>query len=145
MECSCCGNDRENVVALRCHDDVKICPGCIDWLHHQTGQADSTPILSVTDMPAAIAFYEQAGFSTHEYEPGGGYTFVAYDDENVFDLALDGKSGCYLLVPDVDAWHARLVAGGITATDPDNYEYGMREFEFIDPSGNSVRVGTPTG
>lgn len=87
IQCSCCGSERDDVVALQCHDDIKVCRTCIGWLNSRAGIVESTPILPVGDMRGAIAFYETAGFAVREYE-GGGYAFVNYDDRSVFDLAL---------------------------------------------------------
>ena len=61
MQCSCCGEERDQVVGLMCHEDVKICRGCIGWLRANAGVLDSTPILPVADMDVAVSFYEQAG------------------------------------------------------------------------------------
>ena len=113
--CSCCGETRPKVVALQCHDDIKVCRVCIGWLRAKAGIVDSTPILPVIDMAASAAFYRSAGFDVREYE-GGDYAFVSVDDESVFDLDRadvqispeSNGAGCYLIVPDVDAWHTRL-------------------------------------
>lgn len=148
MTCSCCGEQRERLVGLLCHDEVKICPVCIGWLRANAGIIDATPILPVIDMAASIAFFRAAGFEVREYEEGGTYAFVTYDDESVFDLdqaevALTpdtNPAGCYLIVPDVDAWHARLHAMA-PVTDLADEPWGMREFTLTDPSGNRIRFG----
>jgi uncharacterized glyoxalase superfamily protein PhnB len=150
MHCSCCGTDRDDVVALRCHDNVKICHDCIRWLRSHAGLVDATPILPVTDMTSAIAFYEKAGFRVREYERGG-YSFVHYDDESVFDLGVVDRpaaagadaSICYLTVPDVTGWHARLEAAGLTVSPLEDKPWGMREFTLTDRDGNGLRVGQP--
>src|SRR5258706_918448 len=106
MECFCCGMDREPVVGLRCHNEVRVCRDCIGWLRSQAGVLDVTPILPVTDVAEAVAFYEKAGFTTRQYGDGGGYTFVHYDDQSVFylDLATEpnrgtGAYGCAVHAP----------------------------------------------
>jgi uncharacterized glyoxalase superfamily protein PhnB len=148
MECSCCGEDRGVVVPLRCHGEVKVCRACIGWLRGRAGIVDSTPILPVLDMGASIAFYESAGFEVHRYE-GGGYAFVQFDDESVLDLdvvepALDraaNQAACYLIVPDVREWYARLSSAGLPVTSLDDRPWGMREFTLTDPNGNELRIG----
>jgi len=148
MECSCCGLERAPLVALQCHDDVKVCRVCIGWLRAKAAIIDSTPILPVLDMTASVAFYERAGFTVRRYE-GGGYAFVSYDDESVFDLdvaepALDlaaNRAGCYLITPDVDRWHAALATSGLPVTALADQPWGMREFTLTDPNGNNVRIG----
>jgi uncharacterized glyoxalase superfamily protein PhnB len=148
MECFCCGVDRDLVVPLQCHDEVKVCKVCIGWLRSQAGIVDSTPILPVIDMTASIEFYELAGFDVRRYE-GGDYAFVSYDDESVFDLdaaepTLDvavNKAGCYLITAEAEQWHERLAGLGLAVTEPEDMPWGMREFTLTDPNGNRVRVG----
>lgn len=151
-ECSCCGEQRERLVALQCHDEVKVCPVCIGLLRANAGIVDSTPILPVIDMAASVAFYRSAGFEVREYENGGGYAFVTYDDESVFDLdqaevalnpATNG-AGCYLIVPDVDRWHDRLQTSGHVVTPTADQPWGMHEFTLTDPNGNHIRIGQST-
>lgn len=151
MLCSCCGEQRERVVPLRCHDDVKVCRACIGWLRGQSGAVDVTTTLPVTDIAATTTFYEAAGFGVRLHE-GGGFAFVTYEDESVFDLDvvehLDpavNASGCDLVVPDVDDWHDRLSSLGAIVTPVGDMTWGMREFRLTDPSGNSLRFGTPLG
>ena len=151
MKCYCCGEEREQVVALLCHDEVKVCRVCIGWLRGNAGAVDTTPILPVRDMDDAVAFYERAGFDVHRYE-GGGYAFVTYDDESVFDLnvaepTLDrsaNRAGCYLITPDAGAWHTRLSTAGLPVSDVEPKPWGMTEFTLTDPDGNYVRIGRST-
>ena len=135
------------MAALRCHDDVRICRGCIGWLRSNTGGLISTPTLPVADMAEAVAFYRAAGFDVREYE-GGGFAFVTHEDESVLDLDLiDGldrtanPAGCYVIVPAVDAWHARLGELRAAVTSVQDQPWGMREFTLTDPSGNHIRFG----
>jgi uncharacterized glyoxalase superfamily protein PhnB len=101
-------------------------------------------------MESAVVFYERAGFQVREYE-GGGYAFVHYEDESVFDLgAVDGPAAagaeaasCYLTVPDVDEWYARLRASGLAVGDLEDKPWGMREFTMTDDDGNALRIGQP--
>jgi predicted enzyme related to lactoylglutathione lyase len=104
---------------------------------------DVTPILPVLNMATAAEFYEAAGFDVRVYE-GGGYAFVNYNDESVFDLGLKESAtgaGCYIIVPGVDDWHTRLSALGYSVTPVLNEPHGMREFTLTDPDGNRLRFG----
>jgi len=151
MECSCCGQERDLVVPLQCHSEVKVCRVCIGWLRANAGVVDSTPILPVLDMDSSAGFYQRAGFNVRRYD-GGDYAFVDHDDESVFDLdvaepALDRTSnhaGCYLITKDADEWHARLQADALPVTDIEDKPWGMTEFTLNDPDGNCVRIGRPT-
>ena len=143
MECSCCGNERDRVVALQCHDEVKVCPDCIEWLRGRSGAVDVTPIMPVADMGEAIAFCSAAGFDVREYEPGGGYSFVSYDGQSVFDLDVDDRPGAYVIVDDVDRWHARLHGAGLSVTAIEDQPWGMREFTLNGPGATYLRIGRP--
>lgn len=151
MECFCCGVDRDRVVPLQCHDEVKVCKVCIGWLRSQAGIVDTTPILPVADMTASVEFYETAGFDVRRYE-GGDYAFVTYDDESVFDLDVAepsletaaNRAGCYLITEEADQWHQRLAGLGLPVTDLEDKPWGMREFTLTDPNGNYIRVGRST-
>jgi uncharacterized glyoxalase superfamily protein PhnB len=153
VACSCCGEERETV-ALASRDDVQVCRDCVEWLAGQLG-VSSTPTLPVTGLEEAIAFYERAGFGVRVYaEPGGqpgDFAFVDFDGQSVFDLdvvdidpARNG-AGCYLVVKDVDGWHARMQVADLPVTPVADQPWGMREFTLTDPSGNHIRIGRSVG
>ena len=149
--CSCCGESRyvEATATLQCHDDIRVCRTCIGWLAQQAGMLDVTPTLPVVDMKKAIGFYEAAGFVVRRYDDG--FVFVHHDEQSVFDLGLAENidpqrngAGCYIIVPDVDVWHARFTTADLNATAVEAKPWGMREFTTVDPSGNRIRIGTST-
>jgi catechol 2,3-dioxygenase-like lactoylglutathione lyase family enzyme len=153
IRCSCCGEERDPAAtaALQCHDDVRVCRGCIAWLRSNAVGLTSTPTLPVADMDEAVAFYRAAGFEVGAYE-GGGFAFVTHDDESVFDLDLiddldcsTNPAGCYLIAADLHTWHTRLTDLGATVTAVEDMPWGMREFTLTDPSGNHLRFGTSIG
>jgi hypothetical protein len=146
--CSCCGQPRDpaTLVALQCHADIAICPGCIDWLRRGTGALDVTPTLPVVHMNEAVEFYEMAGFDVRRYDDG--FAFVSYADGSVFDLGLEPKidptrngAGCYIVTPDAEEWHARLASLHLRVDSIADTPWGMREFTLTDPSGNRIRFG----
>jgi catechol 2,3-dioxygenase-like lactoylglutathione lyase family enzyme len=152
VECACCGEERaaEHVAALSCHDDIKLCRVCLGWLRARAGVPDSTPTLPVTDIDRSRAFYESAGFDVREYE-GGGFAFVEYEDESVFDLDLCSRitpetngAGCYLIVRGVDEWHAQMSDAGLDVTPIEDQPWGMHEYTLTDPDGNHIRIGRTT-
>jgi predicted enzyme related to lactoylglutathione lyase len=112
---------------------------------------DVTAILPMLDMKASVAFYEAAGFDVRVYrddQEDGGYAFVSYNDESVFDLGLQPSAvgaGCFIIVADADVWHARLSALGYDVTPVIDEPWGMREFALTDPSGNRLRFGHNRG
>jgi catechol 2,3-dioxygenase-like lactoylglutathione lyase family enzyme len=152
LPCACCGGDfpAEEVVGLRCRDDVHVCRTCAGWLHARAGGLVVTPTLPVRDMAEAVGFYEAAGFDVRLYE-GGGFAFVQYGGDSVFDLDLvehleptANAAGCYIIAADVDGWGRRLGALGYPVSAVEDQPWGMRELTLHDPSGNHLRFGTPS-
>jgi predicted enzyme related to lactoylglutathione lyase len=148
MECFCCGEDRDPsmITSLMCHDDIKVCRMCVGWLNARAGGIEVTPTLPVADMTAAVRFYEAAGFDVERYDDG--FSFVHHHEQSVCNLDLtDGldpatnHAGCYIITADVDAWHARFAAAGLTVTPVEDMPWGMHEFTLTDPSGNHLRIG----
>ena len=126
VACGCCGRDTVKTEALRSRPDVELCRDCVEWLAGKLG-VTSTPTLPVVEL-AGVAFYERAGFGVRVYkedddDPGEGFAFVDYDGQSVFDLDVvpidpaSNGAGCYLIVDDPDAWHARISAAGFPVTD----------------------------
>jgi catechol 2,3-dioxygenase-like lactoylglutathione lyase family enzyme len=151
VTCACCGEERDaaEMAALQCRDDVQLCRACLGWLLSRAGGVDVTPTLPVSDMAAATRFYETAGFTVEHYDDG--FAFVHLDDQSVFDLDLipdtnsaTNRAGCYMIVPEVDGWHERLVTAGLPVTTVEDQPWGMHEFTLTDPSGNHIRIGQPT-
>jgi uncharacterized glyoxalase superfamily protein PhnB len=135
------------MATLLCRDDVRLCRTCLGWLMSRAGGVDVTPTSPVSEMGAATGFYETAGFSVEQYDDG--FAFVHLNDQSVFDLDLipetnpeTNGAGCYMIVPDVDGWHERLVAAGLPVTTVEDQPWGMHEFTLTDPSGNHIRIGT---
>ena len=134
------------VTSLLCHDEIKICRGCVRWMSKRLGSIDVTPTLPVVDMEAAVRFCEAAGLDVQQYDDG--FAFVHRDGQTVFDLDLvadmdpaSNHAGCYVITREVDAWHARLVSAGLNVTSVEDKPWGMHEFTLTDPSGNNIRVG----
>ncbi len=148
LTCSCCGEPRDEseTAALKCHQEIRICRGCISWLAQSSGMLDVTPTLPVVNMDDAIRFYEAAGLNVHRYDDG--FAFVRNCDVSVFDLDLvdhidtaRNGAGCYVIVPNVEEWHARFRATGMPLSSVESQPWGMREFSIRDPSGNKLRIG----
>jgi catechol 2,3-dioxygenase-like lactoylglutathione lyase family enzyme len=105
------------------------------------------------DIQASSAFYRDVlGFET-VFQNGDPVGFMILEkDEAELHLSLvkdhtpSTANIAHLLVDDVDALHARLVAAGTriikSLADKD---YGLRAFVFADPDGNRIDVGQPTG
>ena len=112
------------------------------------------PVFPARNVDAALELYEQLGFSGHRYEvsdnDGVSYGYLRRDEVELH-LAkvteLDPRrttSACYIWVDDADAlyeeWGQKSVPGRLHA--PENTDYGLREFGYVDPDGNLLRIGS---
>jgi hypothetical protein len=116
------------------------------------------PVLPVRDVARALDRYRRLGFDTKPYVQAGfstaenpSYGYLRWGPVEIhlsgFD-ALDPKtttSVCYLFVDDADALHAAWAATGVEGRfrAPIDTAYGKREFGYVDPDGNLLRVGSP--
>jgi uncharacterized glyoxalase superfamily protein PhnB len=109
------------------------------------------PVLHVRRAAAAEEFYcERLGFRRQfayrfdEARPDPCYMGLTRDGVwlHVSSFSGDGVSGgaVFLLVEDVDALHAELVAKGVPiALEPTDQTWGNREMYVEDADGNSLR------
>ncbi len=105
------------------------------------------PIFVVSDVPRAVAHYEQLGFSTSYHDEG--YAF-AHRNELTIHLAgpgVDpervGRGSIYMHVNDADALAEEWRGAGVEFVEPRDFEYGKREGSHEDPDGNLIRFGSP--
>jgi catechol 2,3-dioxygenase-like lactoylglutathione lyase family enzyme len=105
------------------------------------------PIFVVSDVPRAVAHYEQLGFSTSHHDEG--YAF-AHRGELTIHLAgpgVDpvrvGRGSVYMHVDDADKLAAEWTGARIDFVEPRDFEYGKREGSHKDPDGNLIRFGSP--
>jgi len=120
-----------------------------------------TPVLTVRDAAAAVAFYARAfgaaevhrstapdGRIVAELEVGAARLRVAAEAPSAGNLgpaALGGTSvRLNLLVPDPDAVVARAVAGGASEVAPvADQAFGLRQGRIADPFGHHWLIGRP--
>jgi uncharacterized glyoxalase superfamily protein PhnB len=108
------------------------------------------PIFPVAAIEPAIAFYRRLGFEVVQYDED--YAWVTWEGHEIVHLrhvpdleVAANAASCYVHVEDVDGWHARWsTASGVEVAELADQPWGMREFSVTDPSGNLVRVGTPS-
>ncbi len=128
----------------------------------RTVTAAITPNLCVNDGVAALAWYADVlgavelvrytaddGRIGHSEMSIGGATFMLNDEYPDFGVVspttLGGSSfSMHLVVPDVDAVHARVVESGTPVERPPQDEaYGARSFTMRDPFGHRWQIQTP--
>lgn len=108
-----------------------------------------SPILSVDDLPRAIAFYRNAlGFDLAW--SWGTPPDIAAVCQGEVEITLTcqpgampvGASHVYLRTTDADASYAQAQQAGARVLVPiANRPYGMRDFRIADPSGNELSIG----
>ena len=122
-----------------------------------TGQAPTiSPILRYRDAAAALDWLERAfGFErvedyrdddgkiVHaELRYGNGMVMVSDAREDQYGSRV-GQGWAYVVVEDADAHHARARdAGPEIAYEPQDQDYGSRDYSARDPEGNLWSFGT---
>ena len=110
-------------------------------------------VFVVSDITRSIEHYRDAlGFTvTFQYGSPTFYACLCRDEVALHLLAahrthrLPGNGGICLFVSDVDAVYAELAARGAKVIKPpENYDYGMRDFEVVDLDGNQLTFGMET-
>jgi hypothetical protein len=152
VTCGCCGEPRPAtaVAQLNCRPDVAVCGGCADGLTSKLqARPTAIPIFPVRDMGEAREFWTRAGVEVELYD--ASYAFVLVGGIEVAHLCLTpgldpecNVAACYIHVADPAGWHERWTAAALPVTDLEVKPWGMREFSVQDPSGNLIRVGTPS-
>ena len=108
-------------------------------------------VFVVADIAKSTGHYRDVlGFTvTFEYGTPTFYVCLCRDEVALHLLAasetsrLPGNGGLCVFVRDVDAVHAELAARGASILKPpQNYDYGMRDFDVVDPDGNQLTFGT---
>jgi catechol 2,3-dioxygenase-like lactoylglutathione lyase family enzyme len=105
------------------------------------------PVLPTLDLDETIAFYGRLGFkvwSRHE----GDYAILAWETHELHFFLMgqlqpsESFFGCYWRVEDAESLYAEYSALSLPNLHPiEEKPWGMKEFAFIDPHGNLIRIG----
>jgi uncharacterized glyoxalase superfamily protein PhnB len=107
-------------------------------------------VFVVGDITKSIAHYRDAlGFDvTFQYGQPTFYACLCRDEVTLHLLAaqetkrLPGNGGICVFVQDVDRVYAELVGRGAKVIKPpQDYDYGMRDFDVVDLDGNHLTFG----
>jgi catechol 2,3-dioxygenase-like lactoylglutathione lyase family enzyme len=112
-------------------------------------------VFTVRDIAKSLDYYRDAlGFDvTFQYGEPTFYACLCRDEVSLHLIAaretkrLPGNGAICVFVKDVDAVHAELAKRGAQVIKaPENYDYGMRDFDVVDPDGNQLvyGMGAPT-
>ena len=109
-----------------------------------------TPRVPVQNVDEALTFYrDQLGFDLG-WKWGTPVTHANVCRDSIsLDLILvpagrRGTAMAYIQVSGVDAYYSELRERGVRLSDLGDREYGMRDFEVVDPNGNWLAFGEPT-
>jgi uncharacterized glyoxalase superfamily protein PhnB len=107
-------------------------------------------VLTVRDIAASIGYFRDAlGFAVaFEYGEPTFYAGLCRDEVELHLIAANqtkrqpGHGAITIFVEDVDALHAELVARNAKVVKPpQDYDYGMRDFDVVDLDGNQIFFG----
>ena len=107
-------------------------------------------VFVVSDIGKSTEHYRDVlGFTvTFQYGQPVFYACLCRDEVAVHLLAaqeterLPGHGGICVFVKDVDSVHAELAEQGANVIKPpQDYDYGMRDFDVTDPDGNHLVFG----
>ena len=108
-------------------------------------------IFAVRDLAASVAHYRDVlGFTvTFQYGKPPFYACLCRDEVAIHLRAgtgwTPGNGEIAVFVKDVDALHEELIARGAKGLKPpQNYAYGMRDFDVADPDGSQLTFGMET-
>jgi catechol 2,3-dioxygenase-like lactoylglutathione lyase family enzyme len=116
-----------------------------------TMMTGAATVFVVRDIVASIKHYRDVlGFKiTFQYGNPTFYACLCRDEVNLHLLAaqqtprLPGNGAVCVFVDDVDSLHSDLAAHGAKVVKPPkDYDYGMRDFDVLDPDGNHLTFGT---
>lgn len=115
--------------------------------------ARSATVLVVSDLAAGLAYYRDVlGFQvTFEYGEPLSYACLCRDEVALHLLAasgtkrLPGHGAMCVFVRDVDRLYAELSGRGAELLNqPEDRDYGMRDFDVVDADGNQLTFGMGT-
>lgn len=109
------------------------------------------PVLQVRDVAASVAFYrDRLGFTPHGLwgDPPAfcivqrGQVTIALDRSENGPAPLNQYWAAYIYVDDADAlWRTWREAGIDIVREPEDTDYGMRDFDVRDPDGHILAFG----
>ena len=114
---------------------------------------DCTPILVVRDIQKSVAYYRDALGFTVDFTYGEPPSYAGvYRGSVLLHLQAEsqadrppGGSAVYLYVEDADRIYRELrERGARIEKEPQDYPYGLRDFDVRDLDGNRLVIASPT-
>ena len=112
--------------------------------------AGFAPCFPTRDLRAALAHYEQLGFTVMDYAAGAPWGWARFENAEIHLYVKEdhdpGRTAAAadLTVADCDALERQWTAAGVPGTsDPYDTPYGRREAVHVDLDNNLIRFGSP--
>ncbi|MEM8551402.1 MAG: VOC family protein [Pseudomonadota bacterium] len=108
------------------------------------------PVLEVAEIARSGAFYSRLGFDGHgAWGDPPGFLIVQRGDVTI-GLTVPQSTkpvrnewwAAYVYVSDAPALHAEFAREGLAPTTPQPREYGLIDFDVIDPDGHRISFGS---
>jgi len=121
--------------------------------HHPTGISHFAPVVAVPDVLKTINWYkEKLGFDiSFTWNDPVDYAVVKKGESVSLHFSkadefspekLPDTTLVYFFVFDVDAIHADFLKRGVEKiSSPEDRDYGMRDFDVVDPNGYRLSFG----
>ncbi len=109
-----------------------------------------SPVFQVHDLAQSLAFYRDVLGFTEDFAYGEPpfYAGVRHGDAALHLCSSEegkerrGRGAAYLFCDEVDAYYAKITAGGAEVTSPLRTQpYGLRDFQIKDRDGNLLSFG----
>lgn len=106
------------------------------------------PMQPVSDLTAALAFYQALGFTIEQHREDWGWAMLRCGecklmlDRSIHLHARIPKTAVLYLYPDnIVDFHSHARDNGLDVPDLERTFYGMTEFRIEDPDGNRLWIG----
>jgi len=114
------------------------------------GQAGFAPCFPTRNMQAALAHYDQLGFTVMPYTAGAEWGWARFENAEIHLYLKEDHdpartaAAADLTVTDCDGLEREWSATGVPGTgDPYDTPYRRREAVHVDPDNNLIRFGSP--
>ncbi len=112
-------------------------------------QAGFAPCFPVRDLRAALAHYEELGFTVMPCAEGAAWAWIRFGNADIHLYLKEDHdptrtaAAADLSVVDCEALERQWSGTGVAGTsDPYDTEYGMREAVHVDLDNNLIRFGS---
>lgn len=108
-----------------------------------------SPVLPVDDIAKTLQWYNKLGFQvSFEWGDPVSYAIIGRDEIKIHLTKKEDDykpsqvhTHLYIFVHDVEALHHEITSKGLAPSPIQSHDYGMRDFDLIDPNGYRLCFG----